>query len=112
MNFYKHTAYIGFVDKETKNKKKYKQQFDEEGFDDSVTWSLDESIIKFILPRLKRYHEIAFKVIEEPDLEKDCELMIEGFELYLSDCEVTEEVRVKINNALELLVKNFHKLWW
>ena len=29
------------------------------GFDDSVTWSLDYEIAKFVLPRLKRFQELS-----------------------------------------------------
>ena len=39
--------------------KLFSQQRIERGFDDSETWSLKDSIIKFIIPRLERYEEIA-----------------------------------------------------
>ena len=45
----------------------------ERGFDDSETWSLRDTIALFILPRLKRYQEIANDFLKRDDeLVNDC----------------------------------------
>jgi len=38
---------------------KYKKQRLQRGFDDTETWNLDSTILHFILPRLKRFRELA-----------------------------------------------------
>ena len=40
-------------------KAKYKKQRLQRGFDDTETWNLDSTILHFILPRLKRFREVA-----------------------------------------------------
>jgi len=66
---------------------KYKKQRLERGFDDSETWSLDSTIVRFIIPRLKRYLEVASKVIIiEDDFRKNIEDVIQGFEIYEEEC--------------------------
>lgn len=38
---------------------KYRKQRLQRGFDDTETWNLDSTILHFILPRLKRFKELA-----------------------------------------------------
>jgi len=38
--------------------KKFKEQREERGFDDTEVYNLDSTIARFILPRLKRYKEL------------------------------------------------------
>lgn len=65
---------------------KYKQQRIERGFDDSETWSLDTTIIKFILPRLKRFKEIPCGypsyLNSEEEWDKILQTMIDWMEHY------------------------------
>lgn len=125
--FYKHPAYIGYAkDKDMSNdsrQKKWKKQFKKQGFDDTCTWSLDDSIIKFILPRLKRYYEITKDIIvmntkrsnEDTETFEEAILMIiEGFEIQQNDnnFEIDEEKVAKYLKAWELLAKWNRALWW
>jgi len=75
--------YEGNDENSKKRTHKYKKQRLERGFDDSETWSLDSTIVSFILPRLKRYFEVAsVEIMFEDDFKRDIEIVIEGFEIY------------------------------
>ena len=113
--FYNHPAYNGFIDDKSDLKylKKFKKQFNTKGFDDSVTWSLDITIAKFILPRLKRYIKLADKVIViEPRYKKALDRMVRGFTLLADDNVFTHSDYRKVHIAFVEL-SNFHNhLWW
>jgi len=114
--FYEHPAYIGFAEKGDKRNIFFEKQFNTDGFDNSVTWSLDYSIIKFILPRLGRYYELADKVIDidaHEGFRKAIEEMIEGFTIAL-DKETLESKKDydKIQKAWDNLAKWHNGLWW
>ncbi len=93
-------------------RKDYLKQIDERGFDDTETWDLSVALGKFLLPRLKRLNEIQIKTIIDPELQKDVEQMIEGFQLLSDDDTMEEESHNKISIGFELLSKNWSKLWW
>lgn len=90
------------------------------GWDDSDTWSLDYTIAKFTLPRLKRFQELkmshpAFLTIEEWDdvLNKiifALEVVIDDLDVK-SDRELVNEDYVKMQEGLELLGAYFFHLW-
>ena len=113
--FYNHPAYNGFIDRNSDYKylEKFEKQFDKKGFDDSVTWSLDVSIAKFILPRLKRYIKLADKIIViEPRFRKALDRMIRGFTILAEDNILTRNDYRKVHIAFVEL-SNFHNhLWW
>ena len=98
-----------------KQKKKY-------GFSDDETWSLDATIVIFILPRLKRFRDIIADGAGYPtDLTKDewvsiLNKMIEAFELMFKECIdgyiITEDDQKKINQGLHLFADYFQALWW
>lgn len=46
---------FSLIKQDDKRWDKYEQQRIERGFDDSETWSLRDTIAKFIIPRLERY---------------------------------------------------------
>ncbi len=89
------------------------------GFDDSETWSLDHSLAKLILPRLKRFKEknngapfgLTFEVwnyqIDE---------MIFAFECIASDnyfdSRFDEHTENRIKAGLYLFAMNYRSLWW
>ena len=114
MKFYEEKQYVGFANNDIKKQKlkMYKQQYKEQGFDDTVTWSLDRAMILWLYPRLKRYYEIAFEIIDEPELESDIEQILKVFNIYLNKEDLNKEEFVEFNKGLKLLFKNFHKLWW
>lgn len=86
------------------------------GWDDSATWDLDVTIAKLILPRLKRYNELAPKIIDAPVKFAEVEEMIEGFELFLDEEVDTDDPKLettqKVEKAVDLLAKNFRGLGW
>lgn len=51
---------FSLIDPDDDRWEKYKQQRLERGFDNSELWNLDSTIVKFILPRLKAFREIAY----------------------------------------------------
>ena len=112
------------------------------GFDDSETWSLDDTIAKFILPRLKRFRELELKGVpgniskltweEEQKLsEKEAEAhweqmekdwneildkMILAFETIVKDdwkdINDMKNQEKNINEGLSLFAQYLRGLWW
>jgi hypothetical protein len=118
MEFYEHPAYIGFCDSLPKPDDRielYKQQYNEMGFDDTVTWALDDSIARFILPRLKRYYEIAQQTIKmEEEFENAIKTMIDGFELQTKqDYNEFDKTQFELVNSAWVCLSKYHGgLWW
>lgn len=81
------------------------------GFDDSVTWSLDHTFHEWILPRLKRYDEIASDVIViTPEFREAIDDMIEGFSQEAWDYD--EIAQVKMQKAYKQFSEWHGALWW
>lgn len=81
----------------------YAEQRKERGFDDSELWSLDTTIAKFLLPRIKRYREVHCGYPASLTNERWNEIldkMVAAFEVYLYDNDL-------INS--EDTIKKFHK---
>lgn len=116
------------VENEIKRNKKYQNQLKERGFDDTECWNLDEGILRYALPRIKRLKEIQhgfpceFKTIEEWNdiLDK----IIWSFEEHLkyyrdsdtsgtcfTDTIETEELNRKVQEGFELFGKHLRNLW-
>lgn len=116
MNFNKHPSYIGYADEMSKDNrlKQWEEQYNSRGFDDTVTWSLDFMIAKFIAPRLKRYIEISKEMHDADDFHKELDKMLAGFELYISKDfnEFNEDHIAKVNESFEILAKEYRGLWW
>lgn len=91
----------------------FKQQYLQQGFTDEDMWDLDIYLAKLILPRLKRFKELASgKVFFDFPLDK----MIEAFEIIANDnfdwWQLTEEDHLKIKNGLQAFAKYYSELWW
>ena len=116
--YYEHPAYIGFADQIPEDDRRhghFEKEFNERGFDSSITWSLDYGLIKFIYPRLKEYRETAFHVISAPELEAAVDEMLEGFAIGLEEERYfgfDEEDQAKIQRAFDLLAEHRRGLWW
>ena len=113
------------ISRDDKRWEEYKQQRLEEGFDDSETWSLDNTIAKFVLPRLKRYLEIANSHpgnITEAEWDTILNKMIYAFECILDENKEVDDtlIGVKkyekrsniIKEGLDLFREYFLDLWW
>lgn len=90
------------------------------GWDDSETWSLDYSLGKLILPRLKRFRELNNGYpdkLSEHSWDACIDKMIYAFEL-ISDEEFQwnsppNDPRWKdVEEGLTLFTKYYHNLWW
>ena len=88
----------------------YKKQRIERGFDDTELWNLDTTILKFVLPRLKRFRECTvgfppdFETIEE--WQGCLEKMITNIEKIINSEEDADY------EGFELFKKYFFNLWW
>lgn len=90
------------------------------GFDDSETWSLDHSLAKLILPRLKQFNKIRTGYpsdITDEEWEAILHEMIAAFEWFASDDRWNfgpeYEARFKkAQKGVELFAKHYHSLWW
>ena len=98
----------------------YKQQRIKQGFDDSETWSLDTTVAQFLLPRLKRYQEIASEVLDRDiKLISDIDDVIKALELKIRDMTegaqnkpLTDQEYVQMNDGINKLSTVFQSLWW
>lgn len=99
------------------------------GFDDSDTYSLDHTVAKFILPRLKRFKEVnnGFPAREEAstfeDWDQIIDKMIFAFEVYARGAwnkdEIADELNISLSElesrcqeGLILFGKWYRDLWW
>lgn len=96
------------------------------GFSDDETWSLDYTVAKFTLPRLRRLRELEFghpacytekqwcRMVDTMIYALDAVIKdVEG-KLY-SDCQKPEDYRKidqKVQEGLALFGRNFRGLWW
>ena len=89
------------------------------GFDDSETWSLDITISKFVLPRLKRFRN---KTIGFPggldsitQWYKILDDMIYAFEYDINQFEIEDETKVdykRVNRGFKYFARYYSFLWW
>lgn len=103
-----------------KSDRDYRNIFEEQritrGFDDSETWSLTDTIAKFIIPRLERYEEIAKEKLNREDaLVDDINLFLEAMKLVARDdgSQIWTKKEEKIvMKGLKKFPKIFMTLWW
>jgi hypothetical protein len=102
-----------FLEEDDDRQDEYQRQIAERGFCSSELWSLDFTIVQFILPRLKAYCEESKQMIEGRDgFFEDLEKVIDVFERYEElGCSMKDEDNAEVNEALGLLVKHFRGLW-
>lgn len=86
------------------------------GWDDSDLWNLDNTLAKLILPRLRRFRDVASGY--PADLERDAQWktelakMITAFETIADDerCYSPQE-QAWVQEGLDLFAKRFRSLW-
>jgi hypothetical protein len=93
--------------------RKFKEQYLMWGFSDEDTWSLDVHLAKLILPRLKRYKELATGVIK---IDFPLDDMIEAFQI-LHDVDFDKwklkgEKWEKVEKGLKAFAEHYFRLWW
>ena len=95
---------------------KFKEQRLNNGFDESETWSLRDTIANFIVPRLEMYQEIANKnLARDKELVKKIYKFLEAMKLTSRDegsfMLTDEELRIH-KEGLEAFPEIFMSLWW
>ena len=97
----------------------FQQQRRDRGFDDTDTWCLRSAILRFTLPRLKRFKEVQCGYPMEMTAEQwDADLaeMIFGIETFLADeyweSPEMEAIKARMNAGLKLFHDRFYDLWW
>lgn len=109
---------FSLTEKNDELEKLYRKQRIKRGFDDSETWDLTGTIVKFTLPRLKRYKEISIALlngtISEDESNKILNKMILAMELILkADKEtIMKEDWDKVKEGMDLFYKYFNCLGW
>lgn len=110
---------FSLTDKKDKRELKFIEQRKEQGFDDSETWSLTDTICHFIIPRLKR-----FKIVNDGSPARISSLnewhiiidkIILSLELVSRDNGNriwTDTEYQQINEGLDLFREYFLDLWW
>jgi hypothetical protein len=91
------------------------KQYKKKGFDDTVTWSLDLEISKFILPRLKLFKKISNGYpghdITAQMWDSMLDKMILAHKLNIKD-EWNPGEYEKYEEGMDLFCKWYRHLWW
>lgn len=113
--------YFGFatdpdMEHDERQEEWYKQR-QENGFDDTETWSLNTTIAKFALPRLKWFKERHFDHPCDITFEKWNEVldeMIFSLEYYARDewKPISNEDFEKVEKGIKLFAEYYGDLWW
>jgi hypothetical protein len=88
------------------------------GFDDGETWSLDKTLARLILPRLKRFKEVSitYPAHLSPEVwEQYLAHMIAAFEILASEetyLTMSDDDLKKIKSGLWLFHEHYLDLWW
>lgn len=94
-------------------REKFTEQLWEQGFHDGHTFDLRTHLVEIILPRLKRFKELADNAIV---IDFPLEDMIDGFQAYLDDDDLSwsssQENIDKFNKGIKAFSKYFLALWW
>ena len=108
---------FSLTDKTDNREIEYAKQRQLRGFDDSETWSLTDTICRFIIPRLKRFKEVSGtpSQLSEEDWNIILDKMILAFELTTREDGIriwSEEESKQIDEGLNLFREWFMALWW
>lgn len=110
---------FSLTDKGDEREKHFAKQRLKHGFDDSETWSLNISIARFVLPRLKRFREISPCYpgnMTQKQWHKKLDQMILAMELVIEDVNgpgfLDKEKRDKMHAGLAVFSEHFRGLWW
>jgi hypothetical protein len=111
------------VNKGDERYSRYVKQLKENGFSDTETWSLDSTISKFIIPRLKRFKEVNNGFPGGGDMTAEkwdviLDKIIFAFEFHLvadewsGNKEGFDVEYAKYEEGMQLFAKWFGQLWW
>lgn len=88
------------------------------GWSDQETWSLDVSLAKLILPRLKRFREVSIVIpfnMTEQQWNDLLDKMIYAFDIMASSdyfSAFTDENNERCQEGLNLFAQYYRFLWW
>lgn len=110
---------FSLTDKDDKREKKFKRQREERGFDDSETWSLRDTYVNFMIPRLEVFIEMSCGcpigiTFEEWDIILKKILWSLKF-IQEQDSKATTPTNKEwrqYKQGMNLLSKWFQNLWW
>lgn len=101
-----------------KKRKKYKKQRIKRGFDDTELWNLDNTMARFIYPRLKVFkknlHGHPHNMKDITEWEKIIDKMLFSFKMIIDDPDeliTNEKLNRKVDKGLKLFGKYFRTLW-
>lgn len=112
-----------YIEKTDKRYKKYVGQLKKDGFCDCETWNLEGVISEFILPRLKRFRELAnghpmsltmeqwWEILDKMIFAFEWNLTYDDISVKMSESE-QKKMRKKYNEGMKLFGKWFLDLWW
>ena len=107
---------FSLTDKDDKREKEFIKQRLSLGWDESELWSLKDTIANFIIPRLKRYQEVANKVLKrDQNLVNNIDKFLLAMELTSRDeglALYTEEEEKQLQEGLDKFPEIFLSLWW
>lgn len=116
--FIRDPNYHGCVNELPRNDKRiprFLAQRRKRGFDDSETWGLDHAILRYTLPRLKRFCELTCghpTALTMEQWEGLLDEMVAGITLYLDDDATNREGDAKVRRGLKLFAQWLPHLWW
>ena len=93
------------------------EQREKNGFDDTETWSLYNTIVSFTLPRLKHFREVLAGYpggMTQDEWEEILDKMIYSFQMIEDDkiIGISKEENDKLNEGLDLFREYIFQLWW
>lgn len=99
------------------NRFKYLFQRLYRGFDDRDTWSLDYSLYRWLLPRLKRFKEVNNGFYDKEydsfeDYQNELQKRIDQLEFILNSEREDDLFFQERENFNKWLLKDLNKLWW
>jgi len=105
---------FSLTDKDDDREKDFIKQRIENGFDESETWSLRDTIANFIIPRLELYIKITPSKIEVEQMD-EIKSFLNAMKLVVRDegaLILTDEEKEILDNGLQNFHKIFLGLWW
>lgn len=94
-------------------------EFKHDGVDRVHTYSIDFTVIMFLLPIIKKFKEVNDGYPYQHTWEswnETIQKIIDGWQIFVDNggtfCGLSDEATKKVLHADELFFKHFHDLWW
>ena len=110
---------FSLTDKDDKREEKFKKQREERGFDNSETWSLRDTYVNFMIPRLEVFIELTIGCPMGMTFEEWKQILdqilwslkfIQGIDEM--NRTPTKAEQKKYQRGMKLFAKHFTELWW